>query len=134
MIPSSTFLDTDSVASIQRIDRTFKIKDNGTVYGFTKGQDALRQWVVTCLSVERYRYPIYSWNFGLQTEDLYGRDPLYVIAVLEQRIEEALTVDSRIIGISNFAARFEKKTVFARFTVNTVFDNIEQEISFEDIL
>ena len=118
----------------EKVDNTFKINDNGTVYGFIKGREALRQWVVTCLSVERFKYPIYSWNFGLQIEDLYGRDPFYVIALLEPRIREALTVDERVISLYDYAARVDKKRIHVRFTLETVFDNIQFEHTLEDIL
>ena len=118
----------------ERIDNTFKINENGTVYGYIRGKEALRQWVVTCLSTERFKYPIYSWDFGLETEDLYGRDPFYVMAVLEYRIREALTVDNRIKRLYNYEARFDKKKVYIRFMLETIFDNELFEHTVEGIL
>jgi len=134
MIPNSDFNNIDSIVPVTRTDNTYKINKNGTVYGFIDDRDALRQWVVTALSTERYRYPIYSWNFGLETEDLYGREPQYAMSVLQSRIHEALTIDERITGLTNYNSYHDKGSVYVSFTLNTIFDDQDYEKEFTGIL
>ena len=137
MIPNNNMpvgSDFPDILVVERVDNTYHINENGTVYGFIRGKEALRQWVVSCLSTERYKYPIYSWNFGLETEDLYGQNPQYVMAVLEHRIKEALSVDSRILRVYAYEAHPEGKKVHVRFMLMTVFDNELFEHTIEDVL
>nr|DAO59717.1 MAG TPA: Protein of unknown function (DUF2634) [Caudoviricetes sp.] len=38
---------------------------DGQINGFTDGLKAMKLAVFKILSTERYRYPIYSWNYGI---------------------------------------------------------------------
>ena len=47
--------------------------DRSRVSGMTDNQDALIQAVYLILNVERYVYPIYSHNYGVELADLIGQ-------------------------------------------------------------
>ena len=57
----------------------------------------------------------------MQWEGLIGQDPGYVASELQRRITEALTMDDRVRGISDFTYSIEGNTLSASFTVNTVY-------------
>lgn len=129
MIPSTVgFLDQDFEIEEQP-SKNYKMDLNGnSVRGFCDELEAMKQTVFRILSTERYQYVIYSWNYGIETLDLYGQPVTYVCPELERRIEEALLVDSRIVRVSDFEHDTSVKgVVHTTFTVHTVFGDFAAE-------
>lgn len=134
MIPlKSSFLEDDFEIE-QQPTYTYKMnfKDD-SVHGFTDEQEAMKQAIYKILMTERYQYIMYSWDYGIETLDLYGEPVSYVCPELERRITEALLCDERIEDVSDFNFdTSEKGTVKASFTVHTVFGEVqaEREVNF----
>ena len=129
MIPSTVgFLDKDFEIEEQP-SKNYKMDLNGnSVRGFCDELEAMKQTVFRILSTERYQYVIYSWNYGIETLDLYGQPVTYVCPELERRIEEALLADSRIVRVSDFEHDTSVKgVVHTTFTVHTVFGDFAAE-------
>lgn len=100
------------------------------VIGNADELDAVQQAVYKILNTERYTYPIYSWNYGIELADLFGQPLPWVYPELEMRITEALTWDDRINSVSDF--EFEesnRNVVHAKFTVNSIFGSFESEMN-----
>ncbi len=90
------------------------------VSGFCDGKEAMKQVVYKILNTERYRYVVYSWNYGIELQDLFGMPASYVCPVLERRITEALMQDDRITDVKDFSFDVSRPNrVFAAFTVAT---------------
>lgn len=88
--------------------------------GKTDGTEAIEQAVLKILNTERYMYEIYTWDYGVELQDLYGQPMPYVLSELEDRITEALIADNRIESVEGFnAERTGKRTVYCSFTVIT---------------
>jgi len=129
VIPSTVgFLDQDFEIEEQP-SKNYKMDLNGnSVRGFCDSLEAMKQTVFRILSTERYQYVIYSWNYGIETLDLYGQPVTYVCPELERRIEEALLADSRIVRVSDFEHEPSVKgVVHTTFTVHTVFGDFAAE-------
>ncbi len=110
MIPSTTgFLDKDFEITQQPTYTHLMQLDNKVIRGYTDGQEAMRQAIFKILQTERYQYVIYSWNYGIETLDLYGQPVAWVCPELERRITEALTCDDRITSVSDFDFDTSKK-------------------------
>lgn len=106
--------------------RTYKLDiDRGRIRGMTDEADAMLQAVYLILSVERYQYPIYSFNYGVELADLIGQPKDYVMSEAKRRITEALTQDDRIESVDGWAFETTKKSVIVTFTVHTIFGDIE---------
>lgn len=104
--------------------------DEARVAGKTDELDAVQQAVYKILNTERYTYPIYSWNYGIELVDLFGQPLPWVYPELEMRITDALTWDDRINSVTDF--EFEesgKNVVHAKFTVNSIFGSFESEMN-----
>lgn len=98
------------------------------IKGTCDKREAMRQVIYKILNTERYRYLIYSWNYGIELENLFGQPVRYVTGELERRVTEALTQDDRIESVTDFEFDTSKRhTVAAHFTVHTVFGDIEAE-------
>lgn len=129
MIPSTTgFLNQDFEIEGEPT-KTYKMdSDDKSVRGFCDELEAMKQTVFMILSTERYQYIIYSWDYGIETLDLYGQPVTYVCPELERRIEEALLADSRIIRVSDFEHDTSVKgVVHTTFTVYTIYGDFSAE-------
>ena len=91
--------------------------------GMCDGFDAVKQAVEIILSIERFKYQIYSPNVGIETEGLIGADAGFVESELRRRINDALSVESRVTGTRDFKFRQDDggSIIFAEFTVDTVY-------------
>lgn len=129
MIPSTVgFLDQDFEIEEQPT-KVYMIDLNGnTIRGFTDGLEAMKQTVFRILNTERYVFIIYPWWYGIETVDLYGMPVTYVCPELERRIEEALSMDSRITSVTDFEHDLSVKgVVHTSFTVHTIYGNLKAE-------
>lgn len=106
---------------------TYKI-DGNHIQGMIDGLEAVNQAVDLTLVTERFEYPIYSWDRGMESKDIVGARREYVQGDLQRRIEEALAEDDRVTGISDFAVSFSGETATATFKVNTIFGSFNQEV------
>lgn len=113
----------------QQPSRTWYInKETQRIQGEVDGLAAVRQAVEIILNVERFRWQIYRPYSGMQWEGLIGQDPGYVASELQRRIAEALTMDDRVRGISNFTYTVTGDRLSASLTVNTVFGEYETSV------
>ena len=77
------------------------------------------------VNVERFRWQIYSPNFGIELDGLLGNEPGFAASELQRRLSDAFLPDSRILGISDFSYTFEDGVLTAEVTVNTVFGPVK---------
>lgn len=102
--------------------------DSGHIRGTVDGAEAVRQAVYCILNTERYETLIYSWDYGVEFMDLFGKPLNYVLPELARRVEEALEQDDRIAGVSDFMFDTGRKGVVGMsFTVHTVYGEIYAE-------
>lgn len=112
----------------EETSHTYKLDlDNSTIAGYVDDLEAMKQAIYLILNIERYEYLIYSWNYGIELNDLYGQPIPFVLPELKRRITEALVQDSRILGVDNFSFETNKGKVHATFTVHTIFGDVEAE-------
>lgn len=94
------------------------------IRSYSDGIEAIKQSVFKILNTERYQYVIYSWDYGIETLDLYGSSKAYAMSELKRRITEALMWDLRIKSVDNFEFSADGKTIICTFTVHTVLGDI----------
>lgn len=112
----------------EETSHTYKLDlDNSTIAGYVDDLEAMKQAIYLILNIERYEYLIYSWNYGIELNDLYGQPIPFVLPELKRRITEALVQDSRILRVDNFSFETNKGKVHATFTVHTIFGDVEAE-------
>lgn len=134
MIPSiSAFLKQNFEITEQPTKNYKMILNTNRVCGCVDGQEAMKQVIYKILNTERYQYIIYSWNYGIELQDLFGEPVSYVCPELERRITEALTQDDRIASVDSFTFDTSKRKIIAvSFIVHTIFGDIkaEKEVNF----
>ena len=130
MIPSNSILLTNNVEVKSQPSKTYKMDSTQMSIGnnYVNGKDALIQTIYKILNTERYQHIMYSWNYGVEFLDLFGKPIHYVCPEIERRITEALLQDDRITSVDNFEFDTSiKRTVIVKFTVHTIFGDIESE-------
>lgn len=100
-------------------------KVDGRVY-IGEGKEVLENWIEKTLRTERYRFPIYSPDYGVTLEDIRVENPAYRVMVNEIRdnIRDALLQDPRITGVGKFKFSREGSCLSIRFEVETFDDEI----------
>lgn len=136
MIPVGTIF-TEPLVEAEIPSKTYKIfvnpsvTDNDRITGYTDDLDAVRQAVYLILGTEKYEFPIYSWDYGIELIDLYGQPIPYVISELERRVTEALTQDKRISEVNDFSYEKEGHRLHVKFNVITDFGTLDSEMEVD---
>lgn len=110
--------------------KTYKMElyKGNYILGFVDSQKAMEQAIYKIIRTERYKYIIYSWNYGIELEDLFSMPVEYCVVELERRVSEALLQDNRITAVHTFEfdTESERGTVLIKkFIAETVFGKIQ---------
>ncbi len=133
MIPSVTAILNNDIEFIEQSSHTFRLDvNNNVILGFTDNQEAMEQAIYLVLGTERFQWAIFSWNYGVEFDDLFGMPISWVISEVKRRISEALLQDTRIKSVDNFEFEIDKGKLIANFTARTIYGNvpIQKGVSF----
>lgn len=103
------------------------------INGFIDDIEAVKQSVYLILNVERYDWLIYSWNYGIELNDLYGEESNFAVAELERVITESLLQDDRINEVNDFIFKVEKNNIYVEFVVITIFGEFDYDFEFGEV-
>lgn len=123
MIPQNSIEVELTTEETIETSRTYKITGN-RIQGYTDGLEALKQAIYKMLNTERYEYPIYSFNYGIELENLIGKDPIYVQIELKRRIRECLLRDDRITEVDNFQFEVNGDEIKCTFDVHSIYGDL----------
>lgn len=101
--------------------------EKGRISGFVDEREAVKQAIMLILNTERYKFLIYSWNYGVELEELIGTHPDIVEDEVERLISEALLQDDRITAVYDFEFSRNKDTLLVSFKVDSVYGDIDIE-------
>ncbi|MCF0149585.1 MAG: DUF2634 domain-containing protein [Clostridium sp.] len=122
MIPTSKLNGLEIEEKIET-SKTYRIIDDN-ISGYVDELESLKQAIYKVLNTERYEYPIYSFNYGIELESLIGRESDYVKVELRRRIEECLLEDERINGVNDFEFIQERDNLLCSFNVSSIYGGI----------
>lgn len=109
-------------------DETDENEGLDRISGYTDNLDALKQAIYLILNTERYKHVIYSWDYGVELADLFGKPMPYVISEIPRRIKDALIQDDRIDDVVDFEFEAKKNKLHTTFTVISNLGNISTEM------
>ena len=134
LLPS--FVNTDiqeetAASQVVSIPREYEIDfSTGQLTGrLVEGLEAVRVWIWCCLKTPRFRFPIYSWQYGTEFEGYIGQvlSDEYINADLLSELEEALFINPYIVEIEDFEATREDERLHIAFSCVTKFGTVEVE-------
>jgi hypothetical protein len=125
MLPSVNPTLNNDIEFVEQSSYTFRLDiDNNVVLGFTDNQEAMKQAIYLILETERYKWVIFSWDYGVEFEDLFGMPISWVIPEVKRRIIEALLQDTRIEAVDNFEFEVGKGKLTVNFIARTIYGDI----------
>lgn len=92
-----------------------------------KGKEAIKMWIWLCLHTERFRHPIYSWNYGTELEQYIGQTLTqeFLETDCQASVEEALMINPYINEIRDFQVAIEENKLLISFTAVTKYGEVE---------
>lgn len=118
-----------TASSIREYDLDFKA---GRLTGrIVTGVDALCVWAYLALKAKRYRWVIYSWQYGEEYTNLigYSFDEDYLYSEVKRYIEECLFINEHITGIEDLTVNQVNEMLYIRFRMIT--DVGSKEVSMD---
>lgn len=127
MIPQSNLIYANlEVVEDSQVIKTYRLTEE-SIKGYIENLEALNQSIYKELSTEKYEYPIYSFDFGIELESLIGKDVEYVQIELKRRITECLLKDSRIERVDNFTFENKGDELICTFNVSSIYGDLTIE-------
>lgn len=85
------------------------------------GVDALCIWAYLALKAQRYRWVIYSWQYGEEYTNLigYSFDEDYLYSEVKRYIEECLLINEHITAIEDLTVSQVKEKLYVKFKLVT---------------
>lgn len=128
-LPEVIGFDTDIVIASQPSKTWIIDRDTMQVTYMDDGLEAVRQAVEIALDVERFRWTIYSANFGSELDELVGQDEALITAEIPRLVEGALSQDDRIVQVEDYVfTRTGPDSMHVSFTVRTVYGDLIEEM------
>lgn len=95
--------------------------------GIVEGKEAVKVWIWLALQTPRYRYYIYTWDYGSDFEELIGQGYTeeYILAETQRMTEDCLLVNEHIQGIREFSVTMEGSALTISFVADTIYGEIE---------
>lgn len=92
-----------------------------------EGVQALKGWIYFALKIARYRYPIYSWIYGSELENLINKtydDEDYLQSETKRYIEDALLINPYIKSVEDVEITKSDEKIFISCKVVTKYGDI----------
>ncbi len=104
----------------------YDINTNQLTGKILDGKAALKIWIYKALLTKRYIYPIYSWDYGQDLEELIGQgyENDYIKSEVERRVQECLMINEHIKGCHSFEVNLINDILQISFTVDTAFGEV----------
>ena len=135
LLPDTNLSDVGTGVEIVTVqpNRTYKmqIMEDQVVGIIDDRLSAVQQAAYKILNTERYKHIIYSWNYGVELQDLFGKPIPYVLSEIPRRITDALVQDDRIYAVTDFDISYEQDNskgrrgeVVVKFKIQSIYGEL----------
>ncbi|MFV0520099.1 MAG: DUF2634 domain-containing protein [Lachnospirales bacterium] len=126
MLPNLGLAINEAITVVDPKSKNYRMYlEKEFIKGYANEKEAMKQVIFKILMTERYRHLIYSWNYGIELEDLFGMPVNYVVPEVERRIVEALVQDDRINSVDGFVFDLSKRHIVAvSFVAHTIYGDV----------
>ena len=108
--------------------KTFYIDfESKKILGIIDDKKAIEQSILLALSTSRFKYLIFSWNYGEEINHLIGKPKDLARVEIPRLLHECLLVDDRISSIENIVITDIEEGLHVIFTAVTVHGDIPIE-------
>lgn len=95
-----------------------------------EGLEAIKVWIWLVMRTARYRYVIYSWDYGNEIEDLIGKGYTdeFIQSEVERIIEDTLLINENILNITDIETTRNYDKISVSFTANTLYGEVRMNV------
>jgi len=95
-----------------------------------EGKEAVMVWAWNALHTERFRYEIYTWDYGNEAESLVGQNYSEELkqAEVARYVRECLLINPYITDVKNIAADFTDGLLTVTGTLVTIYGEAELNV------
>ena len=95
-----------------------------------EGKEAIKVWVYKALLTERFKYEIYSWDYGSEIETLInkGFTKSLIVSEVERYISEALLINEYILSVDSIEVNFNDNTLKVDISVSTIYGEVKVSV------
>lgn len=130
--PDINYIEVSSINEIKIPTRTYRFNfDTGEISIRIDGLEAVQQFIQKAIATVRFRFVIYSDQYGCEINDLFGKgfSEGFICSEIERVITEALIYDDRIEEVHSFDISLDGDTVYINFTVETAEGTLSQKVT-----
>lgn len=120
-------VDTSTVKSIDIYkEYEYNFQEGKLTGKILEGKKALKTWIYKALMTMRYIYPIYSWDYGQDLDELIGQGYNHdlIESEVQRGVQECLLINDKIKGCHNFDISLINDILQISFTVDTTFGEV----------
>ena len=94
------------------------------------GAEAIKTWCFKAMVTPRFRYGIYSWDFGAELEKMMGKSysPKVVQAEVTRIISESLLINPYVTQVSQISTDFDNGKLSIECTIDTIYGSFEVRV------
>lgn len=91
-----------------------------------KGREAIKAWIWKALMTERFRYALYSWNYGSELDSYIGKmlTDEYLKTDVQLALEDTLLINEEISAIKDYSATVKGDRLTLTFTAVTTYGDV----------
>lgn len=133
ILPSVEVPNFETENRINLPSKTYSLDiDTGDIGGKIDGLAAIKQAILKVINTSRFKYPIYSYDYGCEIHDLIGMDLTdgFLMSELERMIKEAVEYDDRVDKVHSFNINTNRDNIYISFQVDTV----EGELTISEVI
>jgi Protein of unknown function (DUF2634). len=120
--------DLETYVEANQTPKEYEIDfETGQLTGnIVEGIEAIKVWIWLAMRTARYRYVVYSWDYGNELEDLIGKGYTdeYIKSEVERMVEDALLVNENISSVTGFEVTRNIDKISVSFTANTLYGEV----------
>lgn len=102
--------------------------ENGKMY-IVEGNEAIKIWLWKLFKTPRYRYIIYSWDYGSEFEGLIGQGITqgYIKSEAERYVKEAIeyNLGAYVTDVQNLEVSFINSELYISATLTTPYGEVD---------
>ena len=122
-------VDTRSIKTIdihKEYEYEYDFQEGKLTGKLLEGKKALKMWIYKALFTKRYIYPIYSWNFGQDLDELIGQGYNHdlIESEVQRRVQDCLLINDKIRDCHSFEINLINDELQISFTVDTTFGEV----------
>lgn len=123
-------LEDEEITASSIREYEFDFKKNRLTGRIVEGVDAICVWAYLALRAKRYKWVIYSWQYGEEYTDLIGNSysEEYLESEVRRYMEECLFENEHITGIEDLSVTQENDHLYISFRLVTDVGSKEVEM------